>query len=277
MSKISERIAELRRKRGLTQEQLGQLVGVSAQAVSKWEKGGAPDVELLPSLADRLGVRIDALFGRDEGQAQDMPRLMERWITAIPGERRIWEMFRLLCSVFEHLGSDLSSSLLDNILDVRSDCYFREQGPEGEETLWLRSMVMTDEGMALGVFAEKFPLFLLLPEPPEGYGANLKDNEDYRRLFSVLSRPGCLEILRWLDGKKEGLLATTSAVANRTGLPPAEVEEVMKAMMECDLLSRREVEVESGTEEVYRLNDQLVLVPFLYLAQWLMEETEAWL
>ena len=49
---LSERIAELRRARGLTQEQLGQLAGVSAQAVSKWEKGGAPDVELLPALAD---------------------------------------------------------------------------------------------------------------------------------------------------------------------------------------------------------------------------------
>lgn len=49
---LSERIAVLRRERGLTQEQLGQLVGVSAQAVSKWEKGGAPDVELLPTLAD---------------------------------------------------------------------------------------------------------------------------------------------------------------------------------------------------------------------------------
>ena len=53
---LSEHIASLRKERGLTQEQLGQLVGVSAQAVSKWEKGGAPDVELLPTLADRLGV-----------------------------------------------------------------------------------------------------------------------------------------------------------------------------------------------------------------------------
>ena len=51
-SLLSECIAELRRARNLTQEQLGQLVGVSAQAVSKWEKGGAPDVELLPALAD---------------------------------------------------------------------------------------------------------------------------------------------------------------------------------------------------------------------------------
>ena len=56
METIGTRIAALRKKRGLTQEQLGSQVGVSAQAVSKWENGGAPDVELLPALADRLGV-----------------------------------------------------------------------------------------------------------------------------------------------------------------------------------------------------------------------------
>ena len=38
---LSDTITRLRKERGLTQEQLGQLVGVSAQAVSKWEKGGS--------------------------------------------------------------------------------------------------------------------------------------------------------------------------------------------------------------------------------------------
>ena len=64
---LSERIAALRKERGLTQEQLGKMVGVSYQAVGKWEKGGAPDVELLPILAEQLGVTIDALFGLEGG------------------------------------------------------------------------------------------------------------------------------------------------------------------------------------------------------------------
>ena len=65
-NELSEQIAALRKERGLTQEQLGNLVGVSAQAVSKWEKGGTPDVELLPILSRQLGVTIDALFGMED-------------------------------------------------------------------------------------------------------------------------------------------------------------------------------------------------------------------
>ena len=66
MSVISEQIKKYRNAKGFTQEQLGQLVGVTTQAVSKWERGGTPDAELLPVLAEKLEVSIDALFGREE-------------------------------------------------------------------------------------------------------------------------------------------------------------------------------------------------------------------
>ena len=69
---LSERIAALRKERGLTQEQLGKMVGVSYQAVGKWEKGGAPDGELLPVLSRQLGVTIDALFGLEGGEQVDV-------------------------------------------------------------------------------------------------------------------------------------------------------------------------------------------------------------
>ena len=43
---------------------LANVVGVSNQAVSKWESGGSPDIELLPAIADYFDVSLDALFGR---------------------------------------------------------------------------------------------------------------------------------------------------------------------------------------------------------------------
>ena len=58
-------ISELRKAKGVTQDELARYVGVSAQAVSKWENGGVPDTELLPKIADYFDVSIDKLFGRE--------------------------------------------------------------------------------------------------------------------------------------------------------------------------------------------------------------------
>ena len=70
---FSEIIAFYRRKLGLTQEALAQRLGVTNQAVSKWESGqSCPDIALLPQLADLFGITIDQLFGR-EPKALDLP------------------------------------------------------------------------------------------------------------------------------------------------------------------------------------------------------------
>lgn len=60
---IGYKIRELRKKRGITQEQLANVIGVSFQAVSKWENGIAlPDITLAPVLAKYFGVSMDELF-----------------------------------------------------------------------------------------------------------------------------------------------------------------------------------------------------------------------
>lgn len=60
---IGNQIKALRLRRGLSQETVAQHFGLTAQAVSKWERGAAmPDITLLPELATFFGVTIDALF-----------------------------------------------------------------------------------------------------------------------------------------------------------------------------------------------------------------------
>ena len=62
---MGKRISELRKNKGMTQEQLAQQVGVTAQAVSKWENDlSCPDISILPQLAEALGVTTDELLGK---------------------------------------------------------------------------------------------------------------------------------------------------------------------------------------------------------------------
>ena len=66
VAKLGVRIAQLRKERNLTQDALSQKLGVSPQAVSKWETGiGCPDIALLPVIADAFGVTINDLFCDD--------------------------------------------------------------------------------------------------------------------------------------------------------------------------------------------------------------------
>ena len=69
---IGKRIRELRKERHMTQEQLADLIGISFQAVSKWENGIAlPDITLVPRLAQIFGVTTDELFAYNAMEIRD--------------------------------------------------------------------------------------------------------------------------------------------------------------------------------------------------------------
>ncbi len=61
---IGRRISRLRKEKDMTQPALADLMGVSFQAVSNWERGASmPDIGKLPELAQTLGVSVDELLG----------------------------------------------------------------------------------------------------------------------------------------------------------------------------------------------------------------------
>ena len=78
MIKLGERIKEFRLRDGRTQDALASELGVTAQAVSRWEKEiCCPDVEMIPSIANYFGVSIDELFGYDNERSK-------RWTSWLP-------------------------------------------------------------------------------------------------------------------------------------------------------------------------------------------------
>jgi len=78
---IEERIRELRKSKGLSQEQLAEMLGVSRQAVSKWESGQSlPEVEKLIAMGELFGVTIDYILKGDALPAQDDSNKRAAWI-----------------------------------------------------------------------------------------------------------------------------------------------------------------------------------------------------
>lgn len=70
--KLDEKLARLRKEKGLTQLELSEAVKVSRQAVSKWESGGSlPSTENLRSLSELYGVPVDYLLNEEERKPEN--------------------------------------------------------------------------------------------------------------------------------------------------------------------------------------------------------------
>lgn len=98
---IGKRIAENRRSAGFTQEELANRLGVTPQALSKWEKGASsPDLEMLTSLCDILGVSADYLVGKKSKTIVENGNLLQQdeiW-------KHLWDGYQPLELAF---GSDV--------------------------------------------------------------------------------------------------------------------------------------------------------------------------
>lgn len=77
---IGGKIKELRKRDGRKQEELANALGVTAQAVSRWESNGCyPDMSLLPAIANYFHISIDALFGYDNDRDSRIKEYTEKY------------------------------------------------------------------------------------------------------------------------------------------------------------------------------------------------------
>ncbi len=261
---IGIQISRFRRAAGMTQEELGEAVGISGQAVSRWECGGAPDITLLPAIADKLGVTIDALFGRDGCESADIEDVLGGWLCSIPKKERLNRLCRLVWSSVKYL--------LDDGLGIPEMGYLETCHPDMGDGLnrLMLSQIRTEGGILLDIHAEDLSFVTLWPEPKDGYATWLAPKEEYRRLFSLLSRQGCLELLEYLHCRKRSYFVAEAA-AKQLEMSYETVEELLKTLEELQILRSIELELEGGEVKAYELAESAAFVPFLYIARCFMQ------
>ena len=104
---LNEKIKELRKKKGLTQEELATGLNVVRQTVSKWEKGlSVPDADTLKSIAEILGVSVEQLLETDTEQtgnqndiASQLSKIYERINIQNRKSVLIWKIVSIVLSV----------------------------------------------------------------------------------------------------------------------------------------------------------------------------------
>ena len=140
---LNEQLKKLRKKKGNTQEDLANHLGITVQAVSKWERGeGYPDITLLPAVSAYYNVSIDELLGvgqaerekkieayRDknsalfrEGKSSDRVALMRKALAEFPNDLRlVHDLMYALRAENGTENADEIMSLAERILDESTD------------------------------------------------------------------------------------------------------------------------------------------------------------
>ncbi len=76
---LGQKIRELRKRDGRTQENLAEALGVTSQAISRWESnGGYPDMEMIPAIANYFHISIDELFGYNSEREEKIKSILDK-------------------------------------------------------------------------------------------------------------------------------------------------------------------------------------------------------
>ncbi len=218
MLKLGENLKKFRLNRELTQEQLADVLGVSAQAVSRWENGTTyPDITLLPAIASYFDISIDEILGFDtarkeekikailkenrifhnNGETRKSIELLRRGVADFPNESRLLyclaqSLYSLHFQSGEILPEDDRKKVAPEIVDLLKKAlrYIDDNFDEGgacRQLLVLTYIKMGEYGKAKQV-ALKAPFFLacremLLPLTLQGQEAI----EEYQKNVLYLS------------------------------------------------------------------------------------------
>lgn len=142
---IGKRIALFRKEKGLKQEELAEMLGVSGQAVSKWENDQTcPDISLLPQLASILGVTVDELLSGKREMAPSVQILPE-------DQRKDIKEMMLRIIVDSADGDKVRVNLPMALIQVAIECGIEMPQLSGSEALkhidWNQIMDMVSRGV----------------------------------------------------------------------------------------------------------------------------------
>lgn len=225
---IAANIAKLRRERGMTQEALAEVIGVSAQTISKWENSTTwPDVSLLPVIADVFGVTIDALYGRAD---------VRQSVTAETAIDR----------VIEHVRETIVGTIYNPELDGKFEDQLAQYRKVMQSDPRQRSVIENDRDVLY--FREKLGA-LALRKPEEGWSSLFarEENLDVLRLLVDADFRRAMQVII----SRRMLTFTLSSLAKAAEAADAQRLGVMLEIS--GLFARRELMIDEAPLVYYEL------------------------
>ena len=233
---IGQNIASLRHERQAKQEELANYVGVSAQAVSKWENGGMPDTDLLPKIADFFGTSIDALFGR---KPMESGYLWQTLVASTSEDQTLERSFEICEKLLQAIDSGdaanepepikLDDDLTSQFISIQRKC-----------------------GFAKIAITKDIPYFLLLPDFFEKK-AKLFDLASLPDLFADLGDHRFFETIVYLMGRESNKAFSSNLISKKLGFSQDETYAIIEKLRRYCLLSSTTVEIDEEEITMYKV------------------------
>lgn len=215
---FSSQLQRLRKEHNVTQETLAAHLGVSPQAVSKWENGSYPDGDLLPKIADFFGVSIDYLYGRAKEDASVVQQIIDELQKSFQSSENSEKLF--FEQAMKYVWAIQTASWAANK-------YYYDR-PELNVTDSITvSELSSKEGFSYMRLNKDLEYYFLVKQPKEGFAKRLRITDEMAELFAFLGDKTNLKILQYMLSLnwKEAVRAKT--IAKLINIP---VEKAEKAL-----------------------------------------------
>ncbi len=256
---IGRQIASMRKQRGVKQEELANYVGVTAQAVSKWENGGVPDTEILPKIADFFGVSMDSLFGRSLADYGNLQTALCEKIVSTPLQDR----FLMLLDYCW----DMERALFGRV--PNNSCLKDDKKAWGEQDQ-IYSSVITDDGFTRMGIANRLSYFLLVPEIRDTQAAFF-NGIDYLSFFRDFSDPNVFDACVMLNKRENSKAFTPNLFVKAMGMQPDQAVQVIATLEKYGLLRQTQIEMDDEIQTVYHFIPTPSFIALLIFAREMIE------
>lgn len=243
--KLNEQIAFLRKQKGLTQEELAKALGVTNQAVSKWESAQCcPDIQLLPDLAKLFDVSVDELFGYTPvSTAGDIVLALRKRIESLPKGEDFAFVFRMAAALHTMI---LSKEMTENHMNPG----------------WNTEDAIEHAGNAeWGYSCCNIPEITTMMRHGAVFFSNNKNltlmNTDVRRIVTVIKPFGdaknlkVAEALYQLTVHSEEAYTTIAQISDRSGVAPEKVQDCLEGDLSQFIIEKKGAESEFRFEGMY--------------------------
>ena len=259
---IGTNIANLRKNQNIKQEELANYVGVSTQAVSKWENGGTPDCELIPKIADFFKVSIDTLFSRHIEDFNDLKTVLAKSIASLEQEQR-FDVAMEFCWIIEKAigGTVGNEKTLKEELDIINDGYQHSQ-------------MQFQSGFSTFSLVKKLPYFFILPEPLQGWKDGLFDEDSYVDLFKLLGGKDVVNSLFMLYAR-DNKPFTPNLFEKKSKMSKERIKQILDMLKKYSLISETEIELDDTVQTIYNFNPNPSFIALLAIAKEMIKRPNA--